>query len=173
MSESAGSLGDVLTASETAQTAAAARAAHLLVDRAPLIFADPLAYPLLGERAEELVAYHRGHGDHPVLAGARAAVTTRSRYTEDRLAALGADQYVILGAGLDSYAYRSTGPVRVFEVDHPATQEWKHDRLTDAGIAVPSSVTFVPVDFEGDPLMESLRRNGFDPAGRRWSAGWA
>jgi methyltransferase (TIGR00027 family) len=171
MSRFGGSLAGVMTASETAQTAAAARAAHLIVDRAPLIFADPLAYPLLGERAEELVAYHRNHGDHPVLAGARAAVTTRSRYTEDRLAALGVDQYVILGAGLDSYAYRSAGPVRVFEVDHPATQEWKRHRLAGAGIAVPPSVTFVPVDFEADSWLEGLCRNGFDP-GRPALVGW-
>src|SRR5437667_9691927 len=104
MSGSAGSLVGVLTASETAQTAAAARAAHLIVDRAPLIFADPLAYPLLGQRAEELVAYHRNHGDHPVLAGARAAVTTRSRHTEARAAARGADQSVVLGGGPGSHA---------------------------------------------------------------------
>src|SRR5690242_16881590 len=106
-------------------TAAAARAAHLIVDDAPPIFADSLAYQLLGDAAESFVGYHRTHGDHPVLVGARAAVTTRSRYTEDRLAASGLTQYVILGAGLDSFAYRSSSPIRVFEVDHPDTQQWK------------------------------------------------
>jgi methyltransferase (TIGR00027 family) len=161
----------VTPASETALTAAAARAAHLIVDRAPLIFADPLAHPLLGERAEELVAYHRTHGEHPVLAGARVAVTTRSRYTEDRLAALGVDQYVLLGAGLDSFAYRSAGRVRVFEVDQPATQEWKRRSLAGAGIAVPDTVAFVPVDFETESLTEALCRHGFDPA-RPALVGW-
>src|SRR4051794_24645362 len=116
--------------SRTALTAAAARAAHLIVDSPPLIFADTVAYELLGEQAEEFIGYHRTRGEHPILSAVRATATVRSRYTEDRLAeavARGVTQYVILGAGLDSYAYRSdpAGPVRVFEVDHPATQRWK------------------------------------------------
>jgi len=111
-------------------TAAAARAAHLIVDGEPVIFADTVAEAMLGERAEELIAYHRAYGAHPVLAGARAQVTCRSRYAEDQLARAvrdGIGQYVILGAGLDTFAYRSplARRVRVFEVDHPATQEWK------------------------------------------------
>jgi methyltransferase (TIGR00027 family) len=148
-------------------TAAAARAAHLIVDNEPLIFADPLAYQLLGTAAEELVGYHRAHGAHPVLAGARAAVTTRSRYTEDRLAAAvrrGVTQYVILGAGLDSYAYRSPHGIRVFEVDHPDTQRWKRGLLAEAGIAVPDTVTFTPLDLETEALADRLARHGFDPA---------
>jgi methyltransferase (TIGR00027 family) len=155
--------------SQTALTAAAARAAHLIVDHDPRIFADTLAYRLLGAQAEEFVGYHRSHGDHPILYGARAAVTVRSRYTEDRLAAAirhGTAQYLILGAGLDSFGYRSdlAGPVRVFEVDHPATQEWKRQLLAGAGIAVPEQVTFVPVDFEADPLAGRLTAAGFDPS---------
>ncbi len=70
----------------TALTAAAARAAHLIVDDEPAIFADRLAGAMLGERAAELIGFHRAHGTHPVLAGARAQVTCRSRYAEDRLA---------------------------------------------------------------------------------------
>jgi methyltransferase (TIGR00027 family) len=155
--------------SQTALTAAAARAAHLIVDDHPPIFADTLAYDLLGDRAEELLSFHRAHGAHPVLAGARTAAVTRSRYTEDHLAegiSRGIAQYVILGAGLDSYAYRSehAGQVRVFEVDHPATQRWKRDLLADAGIATPSAVTFVPVDFEGESMAGPLAQNGFDPS---------
>jgi methyltransferase (TIGR00027 family) len=116
--------------SQTALTAVAARAAHLVVDGSPKIFTDSLAAALLLDRADELLAYHRTHGGHPVLSGARTQVVTRSRYTEDRLAESvqrGAGQYVILGAGLDSFAYRSAlaARVRVFEVDHPATQAWK------------------------------------------------
>ena len=112
----------------TALTAAAARAAHLIVDQEPWIFADGLAAQLLGEQAEELISYHKLHGTHPVLAGARVQVTCRSRYTEDALSravSRGVGQYVILGAGLDSFAYRAglAGRVRVFEVDHPATQD--------------------------------------------------
>jgi O-methyltransferase involved in polyketide biosynthesis len=113
---------------------AAARAAHPVVDREPLIFRDPVAADLIGEPGAEMVGYHRRSGDHIVLAGTRAQVTVRSRYTERRLAELadqGLDQYVSLGAGLDSFAYRSplAGRLRVFEVDHPATQRWKRDLL--------------------------------------------
>src|SRR6266851_3156480 len=92
--------------SGTALMAAAARAAHLIVDDEPRIFADPLAAALLGDRADELIGYHTRHGTHPVLAGARVQVTCRSRYTEQALArarAGGVRQYVILGAGLDSF----------------------------------------------------------------------
>ncbi|MCR6482470.1 class I SAM-dependent methyltransferase [Amycolatopsis sp. OK19-0408] len=153
-------------ASGTAFTAAAARAAHLLVDTEPVIFSDPLAATLLGDRAEELLAYHRLHGTHPVLAGARAQAVCRARFTEDRLhrANSGIDQYVILGAGLDSFAYRSTSTrFRVFEVDQPATQAVKRELLDTAGITTPASVTFVPVDFEADRLREQLVQSGLDP----------
>jgi methyltransferase (TIGR00027 family) len=153
--------------SQTALTAAAARAAHLIVDGDPPIFVDGLASALLGDRADELLAYHRAHGTHLVLSGARAQVVCRSRYTEDRLAdrvRAGFTQYVILGAGLDSFAYRSELAVRVFEVDHPATQQWKRGLLSAAGITIPEQVTFVPVDFEADSLSDRLVQSGFDPA---------
>ncbi len=146
----------------TAFTAAAARAAHLIVDAAPVIFADTLAEAMLGERADELIAFHRAHGTHPVLSGARAQATCRSRYAEDSLAdgiGRGIGQYVLLGAGLDSFASRSplADRVRVFEVDHPATQEWKRRVL-----AAPGGVTFVPVDFGRDSLRDRLGQAGFD-----------
>ena len=152
----------------TALTAAAARAAHLIVDTEPVIFADTLAQAMLGERAEELISYHRAHGTHPVLAGARAQVTCRSRYAEDRLVdatGRGIGQYVLLGAGLDSFAYRSplAGQVRVFEVDHPATQEYKRRvrEVAEGGGRV-GGVRFVAVDFGRDSLGEALGRAGFD-----------
>src|SRR5579859_8064820 len=88
--------------SNTALTAAAARAAHLIVDDEPVIFADTLAAVLLGDRADEFISYHRQHGSHLVLASARTQVTCRSRYAEESLAAAsdrGVGQYVILGAG--------------------------------------------------------------------------
>jgi O-methyltransferase involved in polyketide biosynthesis len=171
--------------SQTALTAAAARAAHLIVDREPVIFADELAAILLGEQAEEFISYHRLHGTHLVLSSARAQAVCRSRFTEDHLAARvrdGVSQYVILGAGLDSFAYRSQpaaggpaagGPalrrpagqrlIRVFEVDHPASQQWKRGHLAAAGIPVPDHVSFVAMDFERDPLAGRLRQAGFDP----------
>ena len=153
----------------TALTAAAARAAHLIVDQEPWIFADGLAAQLRGEQAEELISYHKLHGTHPVLAGARVQVTCRSRYTEDALSravSRGVGQYVILGAGLDSFAYRAglAGRVRVFEVDHPATQDWKRRALAAAQVPVPEAVTFVAVDLATDSLAGPLLAAGFDTA---------
>ena len=153
----------------TALTAAAARAAHLIVDQEPWIFADGLAAQLLGEQAEELISYHKLHGTHPVLASARVQVTCRSRYTEDALSravSRGVGQYVILGAGLDSFAYRAglAGRVRVFEVDHPATQDWKRRALAAAQVPVPEAVTFVAVDLATDSLAGPLLAAGFDTA---------
>ncbi|WP_329084704.1 class I SAM-dependent methyltransferase [Streptosporangium sp. NBC_01469] len=150
--------------------AAAARAAHLLVDDTPSIFADTMAQTFLGERADELLGYHRSYGGHPVLSGARTTAVTRSRYTEDRLSELvahGIDQYVILGAGLDSFACRSelAGQVRVFEVDQPSTQDWKRALLAATGTKVPSSTVFVPIDFEQEStrsLTDHLVLAGFD-----------
>lgn len=95
----------------------------------------------------------------------RAFVAVRSRYAEDQLAsavARGVRQYVVLGAGLDTYAYRSSPGIRVFEVDHAATQDWKRWRLDAAGIPIPDSMTFVPVDFEGQSLSNELGQAGFD-----------
>lgn len=153
--------------SQTALTAAAARAAHLIVDQPPRIYTDQLAAALLGEQAGEFIGYHRAHGEHPVLSAARAQVTCRSRYAEDRLAdaaARGITQYVMLGAGLDSFAYRATRPARVqvFEVDHPATQEWKRGQLAKAAIPIPDGTIFIPADFEYDSLAARLRAAGFD-----------
>lgn len=153
--------------SQTALMAAAARAAHLIVDHEPVIFADELAAALLGEQADEFISYHRAHGTHLVLSCARAQVLCRSRFTEDHLAACvraGLTQYVILGAGLDSFAYRTKSAVRVFEVDHPATQQWKRGQLAAARIAVPDTVSFVAMDFERDQLVGCLAQAGFDPS---------
>ena len=155
--------------SQTARTAAAARAAHLIVDQPPAIFSDTLALELLGDEADEYVAYHRQHGSHVVLAGARGQVVCRSRLAEDSLAAAirrGTRQYVILGAGLDSFAYRSALSrwLRVFEVDHQATQHWKRHQLAAAKITIPENVTFVAADFETGSLAADLIHSGLDPA---------
>lgn len=153
--------------SGTALAAAAGRAAHLIVDGVPTIFEDTVALALLGPDAEELIAVHRSSVDQEFSAGVRLILTARSRYVENRLADAvrrGVDQYVVLGAGLDSFAYRS--PLarhgRVFEVDHPDTQAGKRQRLAHAGVAVPAQVEFVAVDFENDPLRERLTGAGFD-----------
>jgi methyltransferase (TIGR00027 family) len=93
----------------------------------------------------------------------------RSRFAEDALAAAaerGVRQVVVLGAGLDTCAYRTTFPdrLRVFEVDHPETQAWKRQRLADAAIAIPGSLTFAPIDFERQILADGLQAAGFDPS---------
>ncbi len=150
-------------------TAAAARAAHLIVDEPPVIFADTLARRLLGDEAEHLIGFHVAHGSHLVLAGARGQVVCRSRCAEDALAAAaaaGIRQYVILGAGLDSFAYRAglSARVRTFEVDQQATQDVKRAKLAAASIPEPANVVFVPVDFESASLVAELVRGGLDLA---------
>jgi methyltransferase (TIGR00027 family) len=148
-------------------TAAAARAAHLIVDDAPYIFSDTTAAALLGDQAAELLAYHREHAGHPILSAARGQVTCRSRYTEDRVADAvdrGLTQYVLIGAGLDSFGYRSplAGRIQVFEVDRAETQEWKRAALAAAGIGIPGSVTLVAADLGTDSLAASLHAAGFN-----------
>ncbi|OIQ73899.1 putative S-adenosyl-L-methionine-dependent methyltransferase [mine drainage metagenome] len=152
------------TVSRTALTSAAARAAHLLIDHEPLIFVDSLARTLLGERADELIAYHQTFGSHPVLAGARTEVLCRSLFTESLLAESRLSQYVILGAGLDTYAYRARAGISVFEVDHPLSQAWKRHAIETAGITAHGGPTFVPVDLESDSLLDALVASGFDLA---------
>src|SRR5215467_7030848 len=154
--------------SHTAMLAASARAAHLIVDHSPFIFQDTAAVTLLGNYADDLIRYHREHGGHPVLTTARGQVICRSRYTEDRVAKAvnrGVRQYVLLGAGLDSFAVRSplSRHLRVFEVDHPATQNWKRRALAATGSAVSPHVAFVPAELGVGPLMAALLAAGFDP----------
>jgi methyltransferase (TIGR00027 family) len=122
--------------------------------------ADSLAWPLVGGEAETLNAGMREAFGDPVVRLA-TWVTARARFAEDWLASSGAGQYVILGAGLDSFAWRQSGGVRVFEVDHPATQAWKWSRREALGIAVPPELVWVPVDFELESIAAGLGRSGF------------
>ncbi len=150
--------------SRTAQGAAMHRAAHQLIDIPP-IFADPLALRIIGEDAAEAIRLNRDEAASRAP-GLRALVAARSRFTEDCLAAAmarGVAQYVLLGAGLDTFAYREPrSGLHVFEVDHPATQGWKRSRLAEVAIAIPDWVTYAPVDFECETLREGLLRAGFD-----------
>lgn len=146
--------------SRTAKTAAAARAAHLIVDHEPFIFVDDLAEKVLGDEAEAYLGYHRQSGEHPILAMARMQVVCRARYTENRVMAGKSRQYVLLGAGLDTFAYRHPGVRDVYELDHPVTQEWKRSQLAKAGIE--PTVEFVPIDFEKDSIIDGLKQSGFD-----------
>jgi methyltransferase (TIGR00027 family) len=130
------------------------------------IFADPLALRILGADAERAV---RDAENDPSKRALRLFIAVRTRFAEDALTAAvarGARQLVVLGAGLDTYAYRCAFGERlhVFEVDYPATQAWKRQRLADAGIAIPRTLSFVPVDFERAALADDLAAAGFDPA---------
>jgi methyltransferase (TIGR00027 family) len=141
----------------------------MVVDREPWIFEDRVAGALLGDSLPELLAAHRHAGDASALASMRVAMTTRSRYAEERLAgaaARGVGQYVLLGAGLDSFAYRSplARALEMFEVDHPATQVWKRELLAAAAIPEPPNLRFVAVDFKVDSLIDRLIGVGFDPS---------
>ena len=150
--------------SRTARRVAIRRAAHQLLDH-PRVLDDPLALRIIGaEAAEELRSNPKEH--HAFSRAFRAFMAARSRYAEDELAcavAHGVRQYVVLGAGLDTFAYRNPhAGLRVFEVDHPATQAWKREQLQAAGIAIPAALTFVPIDFERQTLAEGLGQSGFD-----------
>ncbi len=155
--------------SATAQRVAMRRAAHQLLDD-PKVFDDPLSLRIIGkESASALQADPRQTEATPLSPYLRAFVAARSQYAEDELALgvrRGVRQYVILGAGLDTFAYRNPHPqgtLHVFEVDHPATQAWKRTRLDEVGIALPAELTFVPVDFQTQTLEEGLRNAGYDP----------
>ncbi len=151
--------------SRTALGAARHRAVHQVLEQGR-IFADPLALRILGEDADHLVQQAE---QSPYGRRMRIFIAVRTRFAEDALGtavAGGVRQLVVLGAGLDTYAYRGAlrDRVRIFEVDHPATQQWKRRRLTEAGIALPASLTFAPVDFENETLDAGLKAAGFNGA---------
>ncbi len=129
------------------------------------MFEDPLALAILGEETTRLLKADPSRFENsPRL---RAFVAARSRFAEEEVAAAfqrGVRQLVLLGAGLDTFAYRNpfaSSGLRVFEVDHPATQSWKRELLAESGIAAPSSLSFVALDFEKGSLAEALGQGGF------------
>jgi len=156
-------------ASRTTWRPALLRAAHQLLDDDPKIFVDPLAVGLIPETSAEAIFADASlmHSDRYQLL--RSVFVLRARYAEDCLAEAvreGVGQYVILGAGLDTFAYRQPRSVRgleIFEVDHPRTQAWKRDCLAARGIPTPRNLRFVAADFERDSLGRRLVGNGFDP----------
>jgi methyltransferase (TIGR00027 family) len=152
-------------ASRTALGAAGHRAAHQVLEGGSIL-SDPLALPILGPGADELI---RGAREDPARRGLRLFIAMRSRFAEDAVAVAferGARQLVILGAGLDTFAYRSAlaSGLRIFEVDHPATQAWKRERLVAAAIPIPATLTFAPIDFERETLAVGLAAARFEPA---------
>jgi methyltransferase (TIGR00027 family) len=159
--------------SRTAQGAAVHRAVHQIVEGG-FIFTDPFAVDILDENMRAELPEKADDPSHQPM---RLFIAARSRFSEDTLAACvarGARQVVILGAGLDTFSLRNPHAgkgVRVFEVDYPATQAWKREHLQQAGLAVPSSLTFAPVDFERQSLAQGLMAAGFradQPAYFQW-----
>ncbi len=156
-------------ASQTAIGVAMLRAAHQFIDDPPKILEDAIAVRLL---LPEALARMRAEPERLQTPGARALrahVILRSRFAEDCLALAaerGVTQYVLLGAGFDTFAYRQpswAAAVRIFEVDQPASQQLKRDTIARAGVHVPSNVVYVAVDFAVDSIGERLAKSGFDP----------
>jgi methyltransferase (TIGR00027 family) len=153
--------------SRTALRVALRRAAHQLYDARPLVLDDPIAVPILGAAYADELSRTPTRPDRPFSVALRAFLVARSRYAEDNLARAvgqGVTQYVLLGAGLDTFAHRNPYPhLRVFEVDHPATQEWKRELLETSALPAAANLTYAPVDFERQSLPEQLQSTGFDP----------
>jgi methyltransferase (TIGR00027 family) len=157
-------------ASTTAQGTAIMRAMHQMLDDEPKILVDPVALRLIEPETFEAIRKVFEQLPPALSARLRAMFVLRSRYAEDSLAEsfkAGVRQYVILGAGLDTFAFRQppwAKQLSIFEVDYPATQQWKRGRLEAAGISVPGNVRFVAVDFEGVMLSAGLSGAEFDLA---------
>ena len=149
--------------SRTALMIARQRAAHQVLDHGSILY-DPFAMKILREDENDVLQFAN---KHPSASIGRLFTTARSRIAEDALSRSverGLQQIVILGAGLDTFALRNphgVRQIRIYEVDHPATQAWKLEHLADAQIAVPPWLILVPVDFERDDVGEKLVAAGF------------
>jgi len=154
-----------LVPDNTAVRVALWRALHLEADATPHVFEDAIGV--------KLAAPDEGWQNRPDMSPFtrpfRASILARARFIEDLVAeqaALGVTQYVILGAGLDTFAQRKpelASRIRVFEIDQPSQQVWKQKRLVELGFGIPSYLRFVPVDFEaGDAWWTQLVKAGFD-----------
>jgi methyltransferase (TIGR00027 family) len=165
------------TASKTALGAAYMRAAHQLLDDEPLLLRDPVALPLLGAQAAAIIQDAVDRFQSTKGKALRADIVLRSRFTEDRLeaaAAKGVTRFILIGSGFDSFALRQppwARMLKVVEVDHPATQSAKRERIAQAGLSEPENLIFAPADFEYEGLSEVLGRCGIgadEPAFFSW-----
>src|SRR5256885_9714102 len=159
--------------SRTALSAVSHRAVHQTLEGG-VIFADAFALRILSDTAREGLD---GMANDPAQRPMRLFIAARSRFSEDTMAdcvARGVRQIVILGAGLDTFSLRNPHAgegARVFEVDYPATQAWKRERLRQSGLDLPATLTFAPVDFERQSLLDGLAAAGFradQPAYFQW-----
>ena len=162
------------TPSRTAIIVAVHRAVHQIIDR-PVVFVDPLAMRILSKAGAQALRHRLEREQERPSGPTRAFIAARSRFAEDILAKAvreGTRQFVLLGAGLDTFAYRNPYErLTVFEVDHPATQAFKRAELAATGIEAPRSLVFVPLDFSRQPLAAALAAAGFrheEPAVFSW-----
>jgi methyltransferase (TIGR00027 family) len=152
-----------LHASQTAVRVALQRAVHQVLDAEPKVLIDPIAVGLFPAATEFAIQADATRHLEPGWCRIRANFVLRSRQTEDCLAEAvkrGIEQYVILGAGLDTFAYRQPGwarDLRIVEVDQPASQGFKVQCLKAAGVTVPENLNFFPIDFRAEALGEKLR----------------
>ncbi|MDR2309209.1 MAG: SAM-dependent methyltransferase [Paucimonas sp.] len=157
-------------ASWTALFASIARAAHQVLDGHPKLLDDPVVVGLVEGTSVSEIRAQAAQFDTPMQRLVRSLFVLRSRFVEDRLRAAvesGVKQYIVLGAGLDTFAYRQppwAAQLSIIEVDHPASQARKRDYLSRAGVAVAGNVSFCPLDFERERLMQGLRSSDFDSA---------
>jgi methyltransferase (TIGR00027 family) len=154
--------------SDTAIFTALQRAAHQIIDDPPRILDDPIAVGLSPGSSTEAIRTAEAELQRPTIKLLRSIFVFRSRFAEDSLqdaVAAGIRQFVVLGAGFDTFAYRQppwARALRIFEVDHPASQELKKRRLEKMGIAPPANLTFCPVDFESVTLKTGLAAASLD-----------
>jgi methyltransferase (TIGR00027 family) len=155
----------VVAPDSTAVRVALWRALHIVVDAPPYVLEDVVGLKLAAPGDE----WHSRPDMGPFTKPFRAAIVARGRFIEDLVAeqaGRGVGQYVILGAGLDTFAQRRAdiaSRLVVFEVDRPGPQAWKRQRLCAAGFGIPSFLRFVPVDFEaGEAWWQRLVESGFD-----------
>lgn len=162
--------------SRTAYRVAVRRAEHQILD-SHRVFDDPLSLRIIDAEMADRIRSGKVTRQQRLSPSFRAFMAVRSRYAEDELTRSvnqGVRQYVLLGAGLDTFAYRNPfapDGLRVFEVDYPATQAWKRDCLAKGGIEIPPSVVFAPVDFEHQTVDEALSAVDFrrdEPAFFSW-----
>lgn len=160
--------------SHTAESAAALRAIHMKHYGEPKILDDPFAIKLTSPYFQRLINNRffywlatRNFIYGLILPASQGQAVSRARYTEDRLQkalAEGVKQYVILGAGLDSFALRRqdlADTLSIFEVDHPATQQSKQARLVKSGLPLPKNVTYIKIDFDRECLVEKLTKTSY------------
>lgn len=157
---------EIATPSRTALGVAVRRACHQIHDSSPLVLDDPIAVAILGDTYRQAIEDSAASINDGSSLAMRAWLVARNRYAEEKLAeavAKGLLQYVLLGAGLDTFAHRNPYPnLKIFEVDHPATQTWKRNLLVSSNLATPKNLHYVPVDFERQSLLSQLEASSLD-----------